>query len=234
MAEVAAPHQPRRFVVFGDSISFGQGVSLHKGWVPRISAHIEALAAKTRLDLVVVNSSVNGSTTRQALERMPYEVQSHGVDILLVQFGMNDCNYWQTDHGLPRVSPAAFRANLQEIISRAFRFGARRILLNTNHPTGRDREKLPFGEITYQDSNRSYNEIIRAVGRGSDPRILFTDIEGVFEAETRGDRRRLETLLLPDLLHPSENGHDLYFLALRKTVEQAVAVLTADPPDAPR
>lgn len=216
-----------RIVVFGDSISFGQGVSLHKGWVPRISAHIELLAQHTGLDLVVVNASVNGSTTRQALERMPYEVQSQGPDIVLVQFGMNDCNYWQTDHGLPRVSRAAFRANLEEIIDRAFRFGARQVLLNTNHPTGRDLEKLPFCEISYQQSNRSYNEIIRAVGSAGDARICFTDIEKIFEAETRGDRRRLEALLLPDLLHPSAAGHDVYFAALRPAVEEAVANLSA-------
>jgi acyl-CoA thioesterase I len=217
--------RPRRFIVFGDSICFGQGVSLHKGWVPRISAHIEQLARKTGLDLVVVNASVNGSTTRQALERMPYEVQSQGPDIVLVQFGMNDCNYWQTDCGLPRVGRAAFGANLEEIIARAFRFGARRVLLNTNHPTGRDRQKLPFREISYEESNRDYNELIRAIGSSGDARILFTDIERIFEAETRGDRRRLERLLLPDLLHPSEAGHDLYFSALRPAVEEAVASL---------
>lgn len=218
---------PRRIVVFGDSISFGQGVSLHKGWVPRISGHIEQLGRRQGLDLVVVNASVNGSTTRQALERMPYEVQSHGLDVLLVQFGMNDCNYWQTDRGMPRVSRAAFRANLEEIIDRGFRFGARLVLLNSNHPTGRDRERLPFSEISYEESNKRYNEEIRAVGCRGDARILFTDIEQIFEAEIGGDRRRLEMLLLPDLLHPSEAGHDLYFSALRPAVERAVASLAA-------
>ena len=230
MTEAASrAREPRRIVVFGDSISFGQGVSLHKGWVPRISAHIEMLARETALDLVVVNASVNGSTTRQALERMPYEVQSHGPDILLVQFGMNDCNYWQTDHGLPRVSRAAFKANLEEIIARAFRFGARHVLLNTNHPTGRDREKLPFSALSYEESNKDYNEIIRAVGEAGDERILFTDVERIFGNETVGDRRRLEALLLPDLLHPSEAGHDLYFSALRPAMERAVASLSEAP-----
>ena len=125
---------------------------------------------------------------------MPYEVQSHGVDILLVQFGMNDCNYWQSDHGLPRVSRASFRANLEEIVERAFRFGARRVLLNTNHPTGRDRERLPFADITYQDSNAEYNRLIRAVGTSGDECILFTDIERIFEQEIGDDRERLEAL----------------------------------------
>ena len=42
----------------------------------------------------------------------PYDVQSHEVDVLVVGFGMNDCNYWMTDKGVPRVSQNAFRANL--------------------------------------------------------------------------------------------------------------------------
>lgn len=214
-----------RVIFFGDSVCFGQGVSIHKGWVPRISAHLEQLAATVGTEFVVVNASVNGSTTRQALERMPYEVQSPGVDVLLVQFGMNDCNYWQTDHGLPRVSQSAFRANLEEIIARGYQFGAKRVLLNSNHPTGRDVERLPFTEITYQQSSVIYNQIIRDTGNSGDPRILFTDIERIFEEETAGDANRLRALLLPDLLHLSEAGHDVYFHALRPVVEKAVASL---------
>jgi lysophospholipase L1-like esterase len=114
-----------------------------------MSAYVDCLAAETGIELWVVNASVNGNTRRQALERMPYEVQSHPLDVLLVQFGMNDCNYWRTYHGLPRVSQAAFRANLAEIIERAFRFGAQRVLLNTNHPTGGDQQALAFTEVTY-------------------------------------------------------------------------------------
>lgn len=216
-----------RVVFFGDSVCFGQGVSIHKGWVPRLSAHLEQLAAGLETEFIVVNTSVNGSTTRQALERMPYEVQSHGVDILLVQFGMNDCNYWQSDRGLPRVSRPAFRANLEEIIARGYQFGAKRVLLNSNHLTGREIEPMPFSEITYQQSNLIYNQIVRDIGNSEDPRILFTDIERIFENETGGDANRLKALLLPDLLHLSEAGHEVYFRALRPVVEQAVRALFA-------
>src|SRR5438034_624703 len=90
---------------FGDSICNGQGIAIHKGWVPRLSAGLSELAAAAGRDLVVINSAVNGRTTRQALETMPYEVQSQAPEVLVVQFGMNDCNIWQTDRGNPRVSP---------------------------------------------------------------------------------------------------------------------------------
>ena len=137
-----------QLVFFGDSICNGQGVSIYRGWVTRLSAVAEALSGELGYEIIVVNASVNGSTTRQALERMPYEVQSHGVDILLVQFGLNDCNFWVTDRGLPRVSPEGFEANLVEIIQRGFHFGAKAVFLHTNHPIGKTLDAQPFWRMS--------------------------------------------------------------------------------------
>lgn len=97
---------------FGDSISFGQGVSIDLGWVTKLSAKLRIKFPQQ--DITAINSSINGNTTRMALERMPYDIQSHDVDILVIGFGMNDCNYWETDKGVPRVSPLAFEANLKK------------------------------------------------------------------------------------------------------------------------
>lgn len=219
-----------RVTFFGDSICVGQGVSIHKGWVTRISARLSVLADELGADVVVTNASVNGNTTRQALERMPYDVQSHGVDVLILQFGMNDCNVWASDGGLPRVSPDAFRANLEEIIRRAVRFGAHTVLLNTNHPTGRDDELLPNTTLTYQAHNARYNQVIREVGEHGDDRVVLNDVEARFEALVGDDPGRLSELLLPDGLHLSEAGHDVYFDAISGVVEASVRRIVAPPP----
>lgn len=219
--------EPLRVVFFGDSICFGQGVSIHDGWVTRLSAFIESLAGKSGRGAVVVNASVNGSTTRQALERMPYDVQSHGVDVLLVQFGLNDCNHWQTDKGVPRVSPRAFSANLHEIIDRGARFGARRVLLNTNHPTTRNSDLMAGGEITYEQSNRFYNAIVREVADARADIVELTDIAAIFEDQLEAGHRRLEELLLPDGLHLSRAGHTVYFEAVSPRIEAAIETLAA-------
>ena len=78
---------------FGDSICVGQYISIHKGWVTRTSAELEELGKKYNHQIIVSNASANGRITRQALEQMPYEIQSRHPDILIVQFGLNDCNY---------------------------------------------------------------------------------------------------------------------------------------------
>ena len=213
-----------RVLFFGDSICFGQGVSLHKGWVPRISANLQQLGAKHQGEVLVVNASANGSTTRQALERMPYEVQSAPPDVLIVQFGMNDCNCWETDHGNPRVSPQAFAANLDEIITRAFTFGVRTVVLNTNHPTGRDGAVMPHSNATYEQNNRRYNGIIREVASSRDDRVVLCDIEKHI-LEFAPQREGYLRFLLPDLLHLSVGGHDLYLGIVYPIVERTVAEL---------
>jgi acyl-CoA thioesterase-1 len=220
---MARADKPIRLVFFGDSICVGQGVSLHKGWVTRLAAWVEDIARDRNRDIVVVNASVNGNTTRQALERMPYEVQSQGADYLLVQFGLNDCNHWRTDRGLPRVSLRAFEANLDEILQRAFRFGARRAILNTNHPTARTKTPLPGTSVTYEDSSRAYNEAIRAVaGRWAD-RVDLNDVESHIRAMVARGETRIEDLLQLDGLHLSVRGHELYFSLVRPLLERVLA-----------
>ncbi len=217
-----------KFFFFGDSICFGQGVSLHKGWVPNISKNLSFLAEEKGVEIVIVNNAVNGRTTRQALETMPYEVQSHRPDLLLLQFGMNDCNYWQSDGGLPRVSPAAFKANLREIIQRSFLFGAKRVFLNTNHPTTLDFEALRFTETVYEESNRFYNSLIREVYREGDERLILNDMEKTFHVHTRENGSELSELLLADRLHLSEKGHVLYFETIFPVLKQVVLEIAED------
>ncbi len=207
---------------FGDSICTGQGVSIHSGWVARASEKLAEVSQQLGRDVVVNNASINGCTTRQALERMPYDIQSHRVDILIVQFGLNDCNYWETDHGVPRVSPLAFEANLHEIISRAYSSGVSKVLLNTNHVTGRDQELLPHTQITFQESNARYNQVIREVSRKEGPRVILNDVESSCRLYTQGDRTCLLSLLQNDLLHLSLHGHEFYFDILYPVIRQAV------------
>lgn len=214
---------PLRVTFFGDSICVGQGVSIHSGWVTRIAAELDSLSKSAGDEIIVTNASVNGNTTRQALERMPYEVQSHGVDVLVVQFGLNDCNHWLTDKGLPRVSPAAFAANLKEIIDRGRKFGAQHVILQNNHPTTRDQNVLPGTNATFEEWNRRYNGIVRDVAFEMAEVVFFTDIEAAFDKLTGGDRKKLLPFLLADGLHLSPDGHDVYFDVAGQRIKRCLA-----------
>jgi len=214
---------------FGDSICVGQYVSLHRGWVTRISAMLDAWGRDQGHRVLVTNASQNGRTTREALERIAYEVTSHRPDLVLVQYGMNDCNYWRSERGYPRVSPRSFQANLHEILERILHHGTARVFLNNNHPTTRTTDVFPDTELTYEASNRAYNQLVREVAAEAGDQVAFTDVEARFLQIVGDDPDRLADLILPapDQLHLSEAGHDIYFELLGPKVQAAVEELAA-------
>lgn len=91
-----------RVVGFGDSITYAQHLPLASSWTSHLGA---------------VNLGVCGDTTRLGLERFP-QVRDAQPDAVVIQFGLNDCNRWDSDGGLPRVSVAGFEANLVELVQR--------------------------------------------------------------------------------------------------------------------
>lgn len=192
-----------KVVVFGDSICVGQFVSPHLTWVTRIAQKLDEEFGD---DVWVNNASHSGDTTRLALERMAYDVLNHGLDVLLIQFGLNDCNYWVSDRGHPRVAPAAFQENLREMIARARGCGAREIVLVTNHPTLRT-ETFEHIALVYQECNEQYNRLIRRVAEQE--AVALIDIETAWQSRlaSGGD---LHSLLLADRVHLARAGHDLY------------------------
>lgn len=216
-----------RVVFFGDSICFGQLISPHLGWVTRVGAKLAARAQIEGYSVRVTNNSISGNTTRMALERMPFDVQAHGVDLCVVQFGMNDCNHWQTDFGLPRVSPAGFRANLDEIIERLRRSGAQRIVLHTNHPTTRTKQEMAGSGKTYQQWNDAYNALIRAVAIEAGEDVLLNDIAAAWANRLAAGRHSVTDLVLQDGLHLSEAGHNLYCELVEPVVARECGLLSS-------
>ena len=200
---------PYKILFFGDSTCVGQGVSIYEGWVTKIAKELADVTAPDGREICVINSSVNGRTTRQALEDMPYHVQSQKAEIVIVQFGLNDCNYWATDCGVPRVSCEAYIANIKEIISRLKKFSVEHIIVNTNHPTTRTDEKMPNTDMTYQQSNEQYNAALREAIQGLEGNVYLIDIEKRFKESV--PEEDLSNYLLSDRLHLSKLGHNLYF-----------------------
>lgn len=206
-------------VFFGDSITEGQYVHHSLRWAELVSTRLKAqfgaqLDPERQFHYV---HGVSGETTRQGLERFPRQVQQLCPDVLTIQFGLNDCNCWDSDRGAPRVSPEAYRANLVEMIDRARRFGTRQIILSTNHPTLRSRI-LVSGQ-TLEDRRVVYNDLVREVARQCE--VQLCDIAAAFDFAAPDV---LAGLLLPepDVLHLSPSGHRVYAEAILPFVSKAV------------
>lgn len=172
-----------RVVCMGDSITFGQHLPFGElAWPARIGCE---------------GRGVCGETTRLALERFPRDVQENPAAVTVLQWGHNDANTWETDGGLPRVSPAAFKANLEEMVARCRAFNTRPFLC-TIVPSLKD--------IPYNERLNDYSLIVETVGRTLD--VAVCDVRDEFA------QRDLAGLLLDDGVHLSSDGHELFALTL--------------------
>lgn len=211
------PIQLVTVVFMGDSITEGQYVAAPDRWVDIVSDKLQRDFIEHPLTFLFLPKGVSGETTRQGLERFPRDVQAHGPDIMTLQFGLNDANCWATDHGLPRVSEAAYRANLIEMIERARKFGASEIILSNNHTTLR-RKPLLNGK-TLEEQRQRYNEIVRDVAK--ETQVTFCDIDASFSLLDEAALRE-HLLPYPDWLHLSKLGHRRYAEVIEPYVRRAV------------
>lgn len=213
-----------RICYFGDSITLGLGhdersVAMADRWTARVDRALGALEPRG-VAIVSTNLGVNGDTTRNGLERLK-DVYAFRPDILTLQFGMNDCNFWLTDNGWPRVNPISFEHNLREMIGKTRAAGARAMVLSTNHQIPAVKP-MPNGQ-EYNANNRQYNTIVRRVA--ADEGVALCDIERAFETASFDTQNFLDEN--GRWVHLSASGQAVYASAILPFVERAVSDLTA-------
>lgn len=181
----------KKIVFFGDSITYGQYIDPLYNWTTIITNNLSK-----NQKLITFKNAVSGETSRQLLLRYSRDVQEIKPDILTIQCGLNDCNYWTSDKGLPRVSKESYRANLNEMIDRAELFNTKKIIFIGSHPV----TKKITGPITLEESRREYNQIFKEVAQNR--QITYIDIDSQFD--------NIDEYLLDDGIHLSEKGHIKY------------------------
>jgi lysophospholipase L1-like esterase len=224
MPQMEKQQLPRAVVIafMGDSITAGQYVDPDLRWTALVSNALVSEYLATPVNFHILNRGVSGETTRQGLERFPADVQQHRPEIMTLQFGLNDCNCWVTDAGLPRVSEAAYRANLVEMIERARRFGARHVILSTNHPTLR--YKVTMSGESLDQRRRRYNDHVREIATLTE--VELCDIDAAFSSFNHDELAEM-LLPYPDQLHLSVAGHRVYGRSILPYLERAVANIVA-------
>lgn len=176
----------KKMFFFGDSICYGHMVSINKTWVSKISEKLD--------NYIVNNPSKNGDTTSLALQRLYHDVIDFKPDYVYVQFGLNDCNRWETMNNMPRVGLVCFTANLIEICNSCLNSGCIPILA-TNHTCKKDKK--------YTEDVKAYNNVIRVISKTNQFKLI--DVEKYWKNDER------KNYLLDDGVHLSEKGHEKYF-----------------------
>jgi acyl-CoA thioesterase-1 len=117
-----------RLLVLGDSLSSGFGIEAGQRWVDLLQQRLHAEGYA----YVVANASVTGETSRGGLSRLPFLLETHQPQILIVELGGND--------GLRGFAPMHLKRNMQDMIRLAEAAGAKILLLGVMIPAN-------YGEV---------------------------------------------------------------------------------------
>jgi len=189
----------KKIVLFGDSITFGYGVY-----------EKDSIAALLRATLPyeVINSGVNGDTTREALARLKRDVLDCSPDILTVLFGSNDSAmsdyYYRTSY--------EFEKNITAIINKVGEvFPQCRIILITPPPV----DDAVFMPSTLNKRLIPYIEALKNIAEVSGCELC--DLNTYFILKSNGS---LESFLQEDGCHLTEKGYKLFFDCLSEFLEK--------------
>jgi acyl-CoA thioesterase-1 len=132
-------------LVLGDSLSAAFGIGEQQGWVSLLRDKLE----QNGYPHAVVNASVSGDTTRDALSRLDDTLARHRPDIVIVELGGND--------GLRALPLAQVRANLEAMLSQIETAGARALLLGIRIPLNYGAEYAEQFHAMYADLAKQHH-----------------------------------------------------------------------------
>ena len=119
---IVRPAAAETILIVGDSLSSAYGMPVEQGWVALLR---QKLADAGRND-TLINASISGDTTANALARLPQALERHQPDLVIVELGGND--------GLRALSLKQMKANLAAIIDQSAAGGRGLLLIGVNLP----------------------------------------------------------------------------------------------------
>jgi acyl-CoA thioesterase-1 len=162
----------KTLLVYGDSLSAAYGMPERRGWVALLGEKLQ----RERYDYSVANASISGETTAGGLARITGVLERHRPDIVILALGAND--------GLRGLPVAAMKKNLEAMIERSQKAGARVLLVGMRLPPN-------YGEGYTRAFERAFGEL----AKGHRTALLPFLLEG-FAEKTE--------LFQADRIHPAE------------------------------
>ncbi len=99
-------------VGFGDSLTYGYGVKSSICFINRLDKYMPEYFPFISWN--IINSGINGDTTKSALKRVEKDVLRHNPNIVLILFGTND----SSNYNGQKITPNMYKDNLSEIIKK--------------------------------------------------------------------------------------------------------------------
>jgi len=153
------------------------------------------------------NAGKSGDTASGALNRLDADALSHNPTVVTICFGMNDSRIWPRGH-------QQYKDALTELVKRCKDAGARIVLLT---PPCVD-EGRNFGNDPVANKPIGFNMQLWTFARkvfevGKEQDVPVIDVfHPLLAALHKGQSRDRSFTLIPDLIHPSPEGH--YVIAM--------------------
>jgi len=109
-------------LIVGDSLSAAYGMPVEQGWVRLLQQRL----VSDHYPYTIVNASISGDTTANALNRLPQALARHQPAIVVLELGGND--------GLRGLSTAEMKRNLAAMIQTARQHQAEVLLIGVRLP----------------------------------------------------------------------------------------------------
>ena len=189
---------PFKIVAFGDSITAGGEASTVELQFP--TRFGEYLRHKyPTADVHVENTATGGDNTVMGLQRLNDKVLTHKPDLVLIGFGMNDCNL----PGVGGVPPADFQKNLVSMVNQIRdKTGAEVILFSA----------FPPNPLWHWSTHHMAQYAAATKAAAEQAHCAYADVFSVFEIVLQ--RKDPSSMLGNNINHPNDFGHWLYLQAL--------------------
>ncbi|GGD93142.1 SGNH/GDSL hydrolase family protein [Paenibacillus nasutitermitis] len=197
--------EPVTFAVLGDSISTGGEASTDElAFFGRFARYLTEKFGDGRSRIEIVNKAIGGEDSTGGAGRVEQDIVPCRPDLVTIGYGMNDQNLY--DHG-PGVPPQEYKKNIRTIIETLrSQCDCDIVLVASCTPN-------PYWQHT---SGRmgEYVAVLHELGRECG--IPVADAYAVWVQELAAGKTP-ESLLLNNINHPNDYGHELYmhgFLAM--------------------
>jgi lysophospholipase L1-like esterase len=194
---------------FGDSITFGVGEKLSRGWVGRLKDFHEP---KDQFNYVF-NLGFPGHDTNDILERIESELKTRvrikrdsDKFVIIIAIGTNDVRL--SSEKIPRISEVQFEKNIQSLISITRKYPAKVVFVSM--PPVNETMTTPYEVYHYSnDRIQLFNKLIKETCESE--KILFLDVFSEFMNKNYSQ-------LLEDGLHPNSDGYDFMYEKIKENL----------------
>lgn len=170
---------PKTIVFFGDSLTYGKGVTPETAYPTLIQKKINELG----WDYTVINAGVSGNTSADGVRRLPDFLKQHDVDVFILALGANDM--------MRKQSSDLARKNLQDILNqvKAKNKEAKLVVAGVN-----------FGFVLGMFVSRQFQDVFKSVAKKNNAVFIPNLLDGVV------GKTQYNT---SDGIHPNAEGHKI-------------------------